>query len=118
LRHVERTRVLIHLLDLEAMIIEGRDLMADYDAIRRELGRYRPELLERREIVVLNKADLIHDEAVVAELEAALAARKIEARRISGAANLGLDALLLEAFGAVDQAREEDAKRAVQAGQV
>ena len=117
LRHVERTRVLIHLLDLEAMIIEGRDLMADYDAIRRELGRYRPELLERREIVVLNKADLIHDEAVIAELEAALAARKIEARRISGAANLGLDALLLEAFDAVDQAREEDAKRAVQAGQ-
>ena len=49
--------MLVHLLDLEAMLVEGRDLIADYDAIRRELGRYRPELLERREILVLNKWD-------------------------------------------------------------
>ena len=40
LRHVERTRVLVHLLDLEAMLVEGRDLLADYDAIRHELGRW------------------------------------------------------------------------------
>lgn len=112
LRHVERTRVLIHLLDLEAMIVEGRDLLSDYDAIRRELGRYRPELLERREIVVLSKGDLIHDESVIAQLEASLAARGITARRISAAATLGLDALLLETFAAVDEARDQDAKRA------
>ena len=111
LRHVERTRVLIHLLDLEAMIIQGRDLLADYDAIRRELGNYRPELLDRREIVVLSKGDLVHDESIIADLEASLAARKIEARRISAAATLGLDALLLETFDAVDQAREEDERR-------
>jgi len=118
LRHVERTRVLIHLLDLEAMILEGRDLLADYDAIRTELGRYRPELLERREIVVLSKADLVHDESIIADLEAALAARKIDVRRISAAATQGLDGLLLETFDAVDQARAEDAKRALQAEQI
>ncbi len=108
LRHVERTRVLIHLLDLEAMLIQGRDLLADYDAIRHELGRYRPELLDRREIVVLSKSDLIHDDALVAELVAQLDDRGIAVRRISSAATQGLDALLLETFDAVDAARAED----------
>lgn len=112
LRHVERTRVLVHLLDLEAMLVEGRDLLADYDAIRTELERYRPELLERREIVVLSKADLIHDESLVGELEASLAARQLEVRRISAAATQGLDALLGEVFDAVDEARQQDEARA------
>jgi len=106
--------VLIHLLDLEAMLTQGRDLLSDYDAIRRELGRYRPELLNRREIVVLSKGDLVYDESLIADLEASLAARKLEARRISAGANLGLDELLLDTFAAVDQAREEDEKRALE----
>jgi GTP-binding protein len=108
LRHVERTRVLIHLLDLEAMLIEGRDLLSDYDAIRHELGRYRPELLERREIVVLSKGDLIHDESLVTDLLSALSARGIEAKQISAAATQGLDPLLHEAFDAVETAKREE----------
>ncbi len=108
LRHVERTRVLVHLLDLEAMLTLDRDLLDDYDAIRRELGRYRPELLERREIVVLSKSDLVHDDALLADLEAELAARGIKARRISAAASEGLDALLHESFDAVEAERVLD----------
>ncbi len=108
LRHVERTRVLIHLLDLEAMLVEGRDLLADYDAIRRELERYQPALLSRREIVVLSKADLIHEEGVVAGLEARLAERGLRARRVSAATGQGVDALLEEVFGAVEAARREE----------
>ena len=111
LRHVERTRVLIHLLDLQAMFVEGRDLLKDYDAIRRELGRYRPELLERREILVLNKCDLIHDESLVDPLIARLAERDLMALRVSGAASQGLDPLLIEMFGAVETARCEDEKK-------
>lgn len=115
LRHVERTRVLIHLLDLEAMLVLGRDLLEDYDTIRGELGRYRPELLDRREIVVLSKSDLIHDESVLGDLEARLAERGIEARRISAAATLGLEELLRETFDAVETARaEESAAEAVE----
>ena len=110
LRHVERTRVLIHLLDLEAMIVEERDLLADYDAIRKELGRYRPELLERREILVLSKGDLIHDEALVADLKKSLEARGLAPRMISSAATQGLDELLLEMFDAVE-AEHEAAKK-------
>ncbi len=108
LRHVERTRVLIHLLDLEAMLVEGRDLLADYDAIRRELEHYQPALLSRREIVVLSKADLIHEEGVVAGLEARLAERGLRARRVSAATGQGVDALLEEVFGAVEAARREE----------
>jgi GTP-binding protein len=111
LRHVERTRVLIHLLDVEAMLMQGRDLQADYVAIRRELERYRPELLERHEIVVLNKCDLLHDPAQLAELEVRLAKQGLDPLRISGATNLGIDKLLARMFEAVDRARREEAAR-------
>ena len=111
LRHVERTRVLIHLLDLGAMIVEGRDLLDDYDAIRRELERYRPELLDRREILVLNKCDLLHDEALVTPLIERLDERDLHPLRISGAASQGIDELLIEMFDAVEAARRDDEVR-------
>ncbi len=105
LRHVERTRALVHLLDVEAMLIEGRDLLADYEAIRRELGRYQPALLERREIVVLSKCDLIHDESLLTDLLERLEARGIRPRRISAAASVGIDPLVRELLDLVDEAR-------------
>lgn len=111
LRHVERTRVLIHLLDVEGMLMEERDLVADYHAIRRELGRYRPELLERRELVVLSKCDLMSEDPRLDELEARLRAEGLTPRRISSATNKGIDALLVATFDAVDQARREDAEK-------
>jgi len=111
LRHVERTRALIHLLDVEAMLVEGRDLLADYDAIRRELGRYQPALLERREIVVLSKCDLIHDEALLTELLARLEARGIRPRRISAAASVGIDPLVRELFDLVEESRRAEREK-------
>lgn len=111
LRHVERTRVLVHLLDIEAMLVEERNLLDDYDALRRELERYRPELLERRELLVLSKADLVHDDALLAELEARLAERGLAARRLSAATGAGVDALVREAFEAVETARRDEARR-------
>lgn len=111
LRHVERTRVLIHLLDVEAMLMEERDLVADYHAIRRELGRYREELLDRREILVLSKCDVMHDAARLDELEARLRALGLEPRRISSATNKGIDSLLAATFDAVERARREDAEK-------
>ena len=108
LRHVERTRVLVHLLDLEAMLVEGRDCLADYDAIRRELERFQPELLDRHEIVVLSKNDLIHDDALLEGTLGRLAERDIEPLRISAASRQGLEPLLREIFDAVDEARRAD----------
>lgn len=60
LRHVERVRMLIHVVDVSGH--EGRDPVADYRQIREELGRYSPELLQLPEIVVANKMDLVLDE--------------------------------------------------------
>ena len=56
LRHVERTRLLVHLIDLDPGT--GRDPLADYQAIREELSAYSQELATRAEIVVVNKAEL------------------------------------------------------------
>lgn len=56
LRHVERTRMLIHVVDASCM--EGRDIIEDYEAIRQELASYSHELTLRPEIVAANKMDM------------------------------------------------------------
>lgn len=56
LRHIERTRLLIHLIDATA--IDPDDPLSRYEAINRELARYSPELAAKPQIVVLNKMDL------------------------------------------------------------
>ena len=61
LRHVERTRVLIHLLDVGNALLEGSDPLERYDQIRSELSAYADELARRRELVALNKIDLLAD---------------------------------------------------------
>ena len=56
LRHIERCRVLVHVLDMGAE--DGRDPLEDYDVINRELDQYNQNLLDRPMIVVANKMDL------------------------------------------------------------
>ena len=59
LRHVERTRVLVHVLDIEPA--DGSDPIANYETIRRELLAYSPVLAEKPEIIAVNKIDLLGD---------------------------------------------------------
>src|SRR5690606_20124330 len=73
LRHVERTRVLLHLVTLDPA--EERDPLEDYRTIRRELEQFDPQLAKRPELVVLSKIDLPD----VAERSAELVARFAEA---------------------------------------
>jgi len=56
LRHVERTRVLIHVVDMAGS--EGRDPLEDFKAINRELAAYNPELAKRPQVMAANKMDL------------------------------------------------------------
>ena len=58
LRHIDRCRLLIHLVDVSGS--EGRDPVADVDAINAELREYSPELAERPQIVAANKCDLLY----------------------------------------------------------
>lgn len=55
LRHIERTRVLIHVLDMS--YAAGRDPLEDYEIINNELGSYRYNLLQRPQVIVANKMD-------------------------------------------------------------
>lgn len=60
LRHIDRCRLLIHLVDVSGS--EGRDPVEDFDAINAELKEYSAELAERRQIVAANKCDLCGDD--------------------------------------------------------
>ena len=112
LRHIERTRVLVHLLDVGTALLEGGDPLADYRTIRSELGRYRPELLERPELVALNKLDLIADRDALAEIETALAGDARQLLRISGATGEGVDELSFAMLREIDASRDAEARRA------
>lgn len=97
LRHVERTRVLVHLLD--AAPPDGATPAENYRKIRKELHEYSPLLSEKPEIIVLNKIDLIPDAAEqrkeVEELRVALRlGHADEVLAMSGAARMGLRELL------------------------
>jgi GTP-binding protein len=98
LRHVERTRVLVHLIDPEALLAgqPGRGPAADYDAIRTELGAYAEELLARPELVCISKADLVPDGGKRQELAEPLLARGLAVRWISAATGEGIGELLRE----------------------
>jgi GTP-binding protein len=56
LRHIERTRVIVHVIDMAA--IEGRDPYEDYLTINKELEEYNLRLTERPQIIVANKMDM------------------------------------------------------------
>ena len=68
LRHVDRCRLLVHVVDASGS--EGRDPVADFDAINQELRQYSPELADRPQIVVANKADILMDESLLESLRA------------------------------------------------
>ncbi len=96
LRHVERTRVLVHLLDPEPGLRgePGRGPLADYRALRAELAAYATELAERRELVCLSKADIVPGADDRAKLQAELEGQGVSARWISSATGEGIDDLI------------------------
>ncbi len=94
LRHVERTRLLLHVVDISGC--EGRDPVADFDQINRELANY-GELKDRPQIVVCNKMDLPGSAENLARLRAHVAPLGWPVFAVSAAAHQGFDALLDEA---------------------
>ncbi len=91
LRHVERCRLLLHVLDVAGS--EGRDPLEDWAAINNELAVFSEELTGRPQIVVLNKCDLAEDEQIE-RVEAFFAEKDIKVFRIMAPIAEGTDALI------------------------
>jgi GTPase len=92
LRHVERCRVLIHLLELTQE--EGRDPVHDFDVINAELAKYDPELAKRPQVVALSKLDVTETQDAYTEMKKTFAARGIELHAVSAVTGTGMKALL------------------------
>ena len=80
LRHVERTRVLLHLVEMDPE--NGREPLEDYDQIRKELGAYDENILKRPELIVATKMDLRGAAERFASFKAALVDRGIDPANI------------------------------------
>jgi GTP-binding protein len=90
LRHIERTKVIVHMLDMYPM--DGSDPAENYRKIRRELEAFSPTLAEKREIIAANKMDLAIDNNAIDHLRSELSPKTVYA--ISGASRQGVEELL------------------------
>ena len=89
LRHIERTKILVHLIDVSS----DTDKWQDYQTIRAELKSYSKDLAKKREIIVLTKIDLVSKE-LVDEVLKLFKAKKKKIVAISAVSGEGLDSLL------------------------
>ena len=92
LRHVERTRLLLHVIDVSG--VEGRDPVEDFYTINEELKKYSEKLSTRKQIIVANKMDIMQDDKGIKELEALAKKENLELYKISGVTGEGVSELL------------------------
>jgi GTP-binding protein len=107
LRHVERTRVLVHLVDAAA--IDSDHPLRDLDTVNRELHRYSPTLSEKPQLVVLNKMDVAWAEDAATLFRQAFGEGDL--LKISAATGKGLDwltATLCNLLDQMDEAQSEE----------
>lgn len=106
LRHVERTKILIHILDISGF--SGRDPVDDFNIINNELKKHNEKLSLRKQIVALNKSDVIHDNNIIEELKMKLNKKGYEVFVMSAVTGDGIDIILdrtitlLEEIGEVE----------------
>jgi GTPase len=96
LRHLERTKVLIHLVDVSSA--SGRDAVEDLDTVRRELELFQPTLAAKPQIVAANKIDALDDEERVAKLKRRASKLRLPFFKISGVTGAGVPELLEAAW--------------------
>ena len=107
LRHIERTKVLIHLVDVSGA--SGRDPIEDFEIIRRELGLYSRDLLDKPELVAANKLDAVDDPERVRTLEQHARTLGLPFFKISAVTGEGVSRLVEAAWPHIHDARVADA---------
>lgn len=100
LRHVERTRFLLHVLDISGS--EGRDPLEDLDVVNKELEKYNPLLHKRSQIIVANKMDIPGSEDNLTRLKAKLG-DSIEIFPVSAVTGQGLDKIMYRSWELLQQ---------------
>jgi GTP-binding protein len=107
LRHIERTKVLVHLVDVSGA--SGREPVEDFDVIQRELRLFNAAVAAKPQIVAANKIDAIDDPARLDALRAHVESLGLPFHAISGVAGTGVAELLEAAWATIEAAREATA---------
>jgi GTP-binding protein len=110
LRHIERTKVVIHLVDVSGA--SGRDPVEDFDTIRRELELYNRELIEKPHLVTANKIDAVDDPDRITRLERRARELSLPFFTVSAVTGEGVPQLLEAAWPHIAEAREAEAAAA------
>ena len=92
LRHIERTRLLLHLVDVSG--VSGRDPVDDFNTINEELKNYSEKLAERKQVIVASKIDAMQDESLYNELANLANQKGMKIFKISSVTGEGLTELL------------------------
>ncbi len=106
LRHIERTKVLVHLVDVSGM--SGRDPVRDFDIIQEELRLFSANVAAKPKIVAANKIDALDDVERVDALEHHVRAVGLPCHRISAVSGEGVGALLEAVWQAIVAAKPAD----------
>jgi len=106
LRHIERTKVLVHLVDVSGM--SGRDPLRDFDIIQDELRMYSANVAAKPKIVAANKIDALDDPERLDALERHVHAAGLPFHRISAVTGAGVDALLEALWPTIAAAQPAD----------
>ena len=104
LRHVERTKVLIHIVDISGL--EGRDALEDFDKINDELKLYNEKLATRPQVVVANKMDILEDESIFEEFKNELEDRGYKVFKMYAATRQGVDDVIAYVSELLKEAEE------------
>ena len=107
LRHIERTRVMIHMVD--GASVEGRDPIDDIYKINKELEAYNPEIAARPQVIAANKMDAVYDESesIIEKLKAEFEPKGIPVFAISAVSGKGLKELLYHVKDMLDHIEVE-----------
>jgi GTP-binding protein len=113
LRHIERTKVLVHLVDVSSA--SGRDPVEDFDTIRDELRRFDPKVAAKPQIVAANKIDALDDPDRLDRLARHVRRKRLPFHRISGVTGEGLAALLEAVWREIAAVRGAEAEAEAEA---
>ncbi|HXI61800.1 MAG TPA: GTPase ObgE [Pyrinomonadaceae bacterium] len=111
LRHVERTKLLLHLVDMSS--VSGRDPVSDYEVINRELAAYDPHLAERPQIVVATKMDALDEPDRLESLRRRAQQDERKFFAISSVTGAGVRELISTVGHEIEQMRAQAADRVI-----